>query len=114
MVVRASQRRAVFVRSGKTVIKLYIILLDLLYSLLYNNSMEKQYRPYMGKPYEYVFQRIADKLNETSMNKFSDMTAARHCAFEMWKRMFPGEPFPNDADNLRVRYYADPEIVQSA
>lgn len=68
----------------------------------------KPYRPFFGEPYKYVFWLIAEELNKTSLNTFDDLSAGRHAAFELWKRIFPKTPFPADADILRTPYHKDP------
>ena len=70
----------------------------------------------MGKPYYRAAVIMAKKLNEMALDEFDDLDTLRHCVYELWKRMLPGTPFPQDADVLRRRYNQDPEIkiVQSA
>jgi len=91
-----------------------------LYTKLYNESMtpkpknDKPYRPYMGAAYKRIALRIAKKINETSLVNFDDLDTIRHALYELWKRAYPGEPFPADADNLRKRYDKDLEIVQTS
>jgi hypothetical protein len=75
----------------------------------------KQYRPYMGEPFEYVGWRLAEKLNEMSMDNFDDLAAHRRADYELWKRILPDESFPKDAAKLLKRFDIDPnfKIVQS-
>lgn len=70
----------------------------------------KKYRPLVGLPYKNIFLAIADKLNETSMHKFDDLSAIRHAGYELWKRMFPNDPFPPEADVMRTQYHKDPGV----
>lgn len=69
---------------------------------------DEKYRPFFGAPYKRALLQIAAKLNETSMNEFDDLGAGRHAVYELWKRVFPGVPFPPDADILRTPYHKDP------
>jgi len=76
----------------------------------------KQYRPYLGKPYESALLRIAKELNKTSLHEFDDLAANRHAVYELWMRVFPSVAFPADADILRTPYHRDPatkDTVQS-
>ena len=80
-----------------------------------NDTNEKKpYRPLLGEPNKHVAQKIARKINETSMQNWKDLDVCRLALYELYKRAFPDEPFPNDALVLLKRYDADPEIVQSA
>lgn len=92
--------------------------------MLYNPNMsnrknikhEKPYRPLKGMPYKRVALSIAKEINKTSPETFDDLDVQRLADFELWKRVFPGVPFPRDADVLRRRYDIDPGVknVQSA
>ena len=66
------------------------------------------YRPLVGHPYRWVLWEIAEELNKTSMFNFDDLSALRHSVYELWMRVFPGIPFPPDADILRTPYQRDP------
>jgi hypothetical protein len=72
------------------------------------------YRPLLREPYRKVAVRIAQKLNETSIQKWNDLDVCRLALHELYERAYPGEPFPMDAEVLLKRYDADPGIVQSA
>ena len=83
--------------------------------IVYNQNMKQihpkikgKYRPLVGLPYKPALLLIARELNRTSLNNFSDLGALRHCVFEYWKIVFPGVPFPKDADALRTQYHRDP------
>ena len=74
---------------------------------------EPPYRPLMGMPYKRAALLIAAEINNTAMDNFDDLDVDRLAVYELWKRTFPGVPFPHDADVLRRRYDKDPDIVQS-
>lgn len=74
---------------------------------------EKPYRPFLGMPYKRVALLIAEKINETSLEVFDDLDIERMALAELWKRVFPQTPFPNDAEVLRRRYDKDPNIVNN-
>lgn len=57
----------------------------------------------MGMPYKRIALKLAEKLNETSLETFDDLDISRFALYELWKRFFPGEPFPLDAEVLRRR-----------
>lgn len=77
---------------------------------------ESPHRPSLGQPYKRAALLMADKINETSMEIFDDLDVYRLAVYEFWKRIYPGVPFPKDADVLRRRYDVDPGVksVQSA
>jgi len=72
---------------------------------------DKQYRPYMGRPFQVVALAIADKLNETALIEFDDLDVHRLALAELWKRAFPDQPLPADARNLMKRYLTDPNCT---
>lgn len=64
----------------------------------------------MGEPFKKAMLLIADALNETALMEFDDLAVGRHAVYELWKRVFPGKPFPPEADILRTPYHKDPGV----